>query len=163
MTLAALAWLFTGGALLHNLEESLWLPRWSAHATYWYRPVPAPVFRLAAGALSLIFVVVTLAATLSPPRGMAVYLMAGYALAMALNALFPHLLVTLVQRRIMPGTVTGVLLNLPLGLLYLHRAFAEQTIEWQVFRWAGPLVVVGLLALIPLLFALARGVRRLRP
>lgn len=163
MTLAALAWLFTCGALLHNLEESLWLPRWSAHATRWYRPVPVSVFRIAASMLSLIFVAVTLAATLSPPRGVAAYLMAGYALAMALNALFPHLLATIAQHRTMPGTATGVLLNLPLGVFYLHRALAEQAIEWHVFRWAGPLVVVGFLALMPLLFALARGVRRLRP
>lgn len=161
MSLTALAWLFTAGVLLHNLEEALHLPAWSMQATRWYRPVPAPVFRFAAGALSLGFVAVTLAATFSLAGSVAAYLMAGYALAMLLNVLMPHVLATIALRRYMPGTATAVLLNLPLGLLYLRQALAERLIDPQVFRWAGPLVVVGLLLALPALFALGRRVCRI--
>jgi len=162
MQLVALAWLFTAGVLLHNLEEALWLPAWSTQAARWYRPVPAPAFRFAAGVLSLAFVVLTLAATLSQAGSVAAYLMAGYVLAMLLNVLAPHVLATVALRRYMPGTATAVLLNLPLGLLYLRRALAERFVEPQVFRWAGPLEVAGLLAVLPLLFALGRGAGRAR-
>jgi len=160
MPLAALAWLFTVGVLLHNLEEALWLPAWSTRAGRWYRPVAAPVFRFAAAVLSLAFLVLTLAAGWSPPGSVAAYLMAGYVLAMVLNVVAPHVLATIALRRYMPGTATAVLLNLPLGLLYLRQALAERFVELQVFRWAGPLVVVGLLAALPTLFALARAVCR---
>ncbi|MEW9573670.1 HXXEE domain-containing protein [Rhodanobacter sp. Si-c] len=164
MTLNTLAWLFTGRVLLHNLEEALWLPTWSMRAMRWYRPVrvPAPVFRFAAGALSLAFVVLTLSATMSQPGGVAAYLMAGYALAMLLNVLMPHALATVALRRYMPGTATALLLNLPLGLLYLQQALAEHAIEPRMFRWAGPLVVVGLLVAMPVLFALGRVACRAR-
>lgn len=162
MSLAVLAWLFTAGVLLHNLEEALWLPAWSTRTARWYRPVPAPVFRFAAGVLSLGFVAVTLAATLSPAGSVSAYLMAGYVLAMLLNVLAPHVLASVVLRHYMPGTATAVLLNLPLGSLYLRRALLERFVEPQMFRWAGPLVVAGLLVAMPLLFALGRGVHRTR-
>ena len=163
MSLAALGWLFTCGVLVHNAEEALWLPAWSTRAMRWYRPVPAPVFRFAAAVLSLAFLVVTLAATLSPACSVAAYLMAGYALALLLNVLVPHALATVALRRYMPGTATAVLLNLPLSLLYLRQALAQRFIELQVFRWAGPLVVAGVLVAMPMLFALGCSVLRIRP
>ena len=119
--------------------------------------------RFAAAVLSLAFLAFTLVATLSPAGSVAAYLMAGYALAMLLNVLVPHALATVAWRRYMPGTVTAVLLNLPLGALYLRQALAQGFIEPQVFRWAGPLVVAGLLVVMPMLFALGRSVRRIRP
>ena len=60
------------------------------------------------------------------------------------------------QRKYMPGTATALLLNLPLGLLYLHKALDARFIEMRTFSWAGPTVAIGLLLLMPLLFALGR-------
>jgi len=162
MSLALLTWLFTSGALLHNLEEALWLPAWSKRAGRWYRPVAVPVFRFAVVALSVVFVALTVFGVLSPAGGVGAYLMAGYVLAMLLNVAVPHVAVSILQRRYMPGTATAVLLNLPLGLLYLHRAQAEHFIEPRMFRWAGPMVVIGLLLAMPALFALGRRVCGLR-
>ena len=163
MSLAALGWLFTVGVLVHNAEEALWLPAWSARAIRWYRPVPAPVFRFAAAVLSLAFLALTLVATLSPAGSVAAYLMAGYALAMLLTVLVPQAQATVAWRRYMPGTATAVFLNLPLGLWYLRQALAQRFIKPQVFRWAGPLVVAGLLVAMPMLFALGRAARRIKP
>jgi hypothetical protein len=56
----------------------------------------------------------------------------------------------------MPGTATAVLLNLPFGLLYLLQALAQGHIKPRVFYWAGPVVVVCILASIPVLFAIGR-------
>lgn len=158
MSLALLGWLFTSGVLLHNLEEGVYLPAWSQRTSRWYRPVSIRVFRFAAVILSIVLILLTLAGTLSHAGGVGAYLMAGYALAMLINVFVPHLLATGLLRRYMPGTATAVLFNLPLGLLYLHLALQEGFIEWRVFRWAGPLVVIGLLALMPLLFALGRRI-----
>lgn len=161
MSLALLGWLFTLGALAHNAEEARWLPAWSARAGKWHAPVEARVFRLAAGLLSALFVAVTAAATFAATGSFATYLMAGYVLAMALNALLPHVLASIAMRRYMPGTATALAFNLPLGLLYLQRALDARAIAWPTFRWAGPLVVLGMLALLPMLFALARRFRRI--
>ena len=84
--------------------------------------------------------------------------MAGYVLAMVLNVFAPHLLATVLRGRYMPGTATAVLLNLPLGWLYLRQALLEHRIDLRVFSWAGPLTVLAILALISVLFALGRRV-----
>ena len=84
--------------------------------------------------------------------------MAGYVLAMVLNVFAPHLFATVLMRRYMPGTATAVLLNLPLGWLYLRQILMEHRIELRVFFWAGPLTVLAILALIPVLLALGRRV-----
>lgn len=161
MSLALLGWIFTLGALAHNAEEARWLPVWSARAGKWYPPMDARVFRLAAGMLSILFVAVTLAATFAAAGSIAAYLMAGYVLAIVLNVLMPHVLASVAMSRYMPGTATALAFNLPLGLLYLHRALVERAIAWPTFRWAGPLVVLTMLALLPMLFALARRLRRI--
>jgi hypothetical protein len=159
MSLTTLGWLFTLGVLAHNAEEAWQLPAWSAQAGKWYAPVSAPVFRFAVGVLSGCFVLIAATASFSPAGSIGAYLMAGYVLAMLLNVFMPHVLASVVMRRYMPGTATALLLNLPLGLFYLRRAWSERYIEPHVFGWAGPLVVFGLLAAIPMLFALGRRVR----
>jgi hypothetical protein len=156
MSLALLAWLFTLGVLLHNLEEALYLPAWSELVGRWYRPVAASTFRFAAATLSVLLVLLTVFGSLSRPGAVGAYLMVGYVLAMVLNVVVPHAFVTIVQRRYMPGTATALLLNLPLGLLYLHRALGTGYIELRTFLWTGPAVVIALILLTPLLFALVR-------
>lgn len=159
MSLTMLGWLFTFGVLAHNAEEAWRLPAWSARAGKWRVAVAAPVFRFAALVLSGLFVAITLSASVSAAGGVAAYLMAGYVLAMVLNVFMPHILVTVATRQYMPGTVTALLLNLPLGSLYLRRAWSERSVDPHVFGWAGPLVVLAILVAMPLLFALGRKLR----
>ena len=156
ISLALLASLFTLGALLHNVEEALYLPAWSKQAGRWYRPVAAPVFRIAAAALSVAFVLITVLGMLSRGGGVGAYLMGGYVLAMLFNVIVPHALVSVFQRKYMPGTTTALLLNLPLGLLYLHKALEARFIALTTLFGAGPAVAIALLLLMPLLFALGR-------
>ena len=156
MSLTTIGWLFTCGVLAHNTEEALYLPAWSLRAGRFYKPVSVSVFRFAAILLSGLFVIVTAVASFTQPAGLAAYLMAGYVLTMVLNVFVPHILATILMRRYMPGTVTALLFNLPLGLLYLARALAEQHIQLPTFYWAGPVVVAAMLALLPVLFAVGR-------
>lgn len=158
--LAVLGWLFTFGVLAHNVEEAVWLPAWSLRAGRFHPPVTAPVFRFAVTLLSGVFGVITVLGTYSPPGSIGAYIMAGYVLAMVLNVFMPHLLATIVMRQYSPGIVTALLLNLPLGSLYLYAAFQQHSINLTVFAWAGPLVLITILASLPVLFMLGR---RLHP
>jgi hypothetical protein len=75
---------------------------------------------------------------------------------MAANAVVPHLAVTLALRRYMPGTATGLLLNLPLGAYLLHEAFGQHWIAAGLFVWVAPAVSLALVAGIRPLLASAR-------
>ncbi|MFY9641422.1 MAG: HXXEE domain-containing protein [Rhodomicrobium sp.] len=80
------------------------------------------------------------------------YLVAGYALAMLLNVIFPHLLATVVLRRYVFGTATAVLFILPVTAGLIMCGIRDDYIEPPAFMIYGPLVAVGILALIPILF-----------
>jgi hypothetical protein len=56
----------------------------------------------------------------------------------------------------MPGTATAVLLNLPVTIGLLTRAFREGYIEPHAFFIFGPMVVIGIVASIRLLFWMGR-------
>jgi hypothetical protein len=84
------------------------------------------------------------------------YVLSGYALAMLLNVLFPHAIATVMMRRYAPGTLTALLLNLPVTFFLLYRGFQEGYIHDERFVWLGPLVVLGILVSIPVLFAIGR-------
>lgn len=156
MSLDTLIWIFVIGVLIHNTEEALLLPAWSENAGRWHARVKAAEFRFAVVVLSGVLVVFSATASFSEPQSVAAYLMAGYVLAMTVNVFVPHLLATVFMRRYMPGTATAVILNLPLGTFYLYRALSTQLIDPIVFAWSGPIVVILILALVPLLFSLGR-------
>jgi hypothetical protein len=155
MTFGLVTWLFAAAVTAHNAEEAIWLPAWSRSAGKWHPGVTAIEFRFATAVLTLLAI---LAAALAR-RGdgsAGAYLVAGYALAMLLNVLFPHLLATLTLRRYMPGTVTAVLLIMPASAALLWNAIAGGYIDAQRFLWTGPATVAGIAISIPLLFWLGR-------
>lgn len=156
MTLGALSIFFVVAVLMHNTEEALFLPAWSVHAARWYRPVDPLAFGFAAAALSLLLVVVALLAFRRGPNSVAAYLFFGYVFAMVANALVPHLVATLALRKYMPGTATGLLLNVPVGLYLLHEALSQGWVDGRIFLWAAPAVAVGLVVSIPVFLALGR-------
>jgi hypothetical protein len=156
MSITSIGWLFTVGVLIHNTEEALRLPAWSIQAGRWHAPVGHREFRFAVTVLSVLLVIIMLTSSFAADGSVSAYLMAGYVMAMVLNVFLPHMLATVSMRRYMPGTATALIFNLPLGLLYLSRALSENRIELHVFYWAGPLIVLSILASIPVLFFLGR-------
>jgi hypothetical protein len=154
MRFETLAWAFAVAVTVHNLEEALFLPNWSRRAGRWHVPVGASEFRFAVTVLTLLAYLCAALATAGSSVGD--YLLCGYALAMALNALVPHLAATVALRQYAPGTATAVLLNLPIAVATLTEARSENRIAWPTFIWAGPLIVLAIVAAIPLLFALGR-------
>ncbi len=57
---------------------------------------------------------------------------------------------------LLPGTATGLLLDLPLGVALILEAKRASLIAWPTFAWAGPLTALSLLVAIPPLFAIGR-------
>ena len=155
--------LFAIAVTIHNIEEAVWLPRWSESAGRWHHPVNAREFRFAVVVLTVLAYVVSFLAVLGGRGSIGAYLVAGYALAMLLNVAFPHIAATMALRSYAPGTATALLLNLPVTICLLRRAILEHYIAWSRFVWIGPLVVVVMLALIPFLFALGRRQWCMRP
>ncbi|TIV78605.1 MAG: HXXEE domain-containing protein [Mesorhizobium sp.] len=151
-----LAWLFAAAVVVHNLEEAILLPAWSKRAGRWHSPVGAREFRFAVLMLAALAIGAALLAALQGQESMGAYLLSGYALAMLLNVVFPHLLATIAMRRYMPGTATALAFNLPVSVTLLHRAFEEGYISSARFALAGPAVVLAIVLLIPALFYLGR-------
>lgn len=160
MCFVELQWLFPVAITLHNIEEAIWLPAWSKSAGRWHRPVDPSVFRFAVAVLTALAFVVTLWSAMGGPGSVGTYLLTGYALGMLLNVLFPHLLATVALRSYMPGLATSLLLNLPVTVLLLRRAFGEGHVRLPPFAYVGALVCLGLLLSIPLLFAVGKRLMR---
>ena len=151
-----LAWLFAAAVTVHNLEEAVFLPAWSEQAGRWHRPVGANEFRFAVFVLVVLAGVAALLATVQGRESFGAYVLSGYALAMLLNVAFPHLLVTMVTRRYMPGTATALALNLPVTAALLRQAFREGYISATGFALTAPAVVLAIVLLIPVLFYVGR-------
>lgn len=158
MSFAALGAAFVIAIGLHNLEEAIWLPAWSLRAGRWHAPVGAREFRFAVAVLTALAALAFALALMQGPESFGAYFLSGYALAMLLNVVAPHLGATLAMRRYMPGTATALLLNLPVTALLLRAAFGEGQVSTPVFFWAAPLVVVAILASIPPLFMIGRRI-----
>jgi len=158
MSFPLLSWLFAGAITLHNLEEALWLPRWSQSAGHWHHPVGVREFRFAVGVLTALAYIAACLSVVGGKESVGAYFIAGYALAMLMNVFFPHLLATLIMRRYAPGMATALLLNLPVTVLLLYQGVQQSYIRLSTFMWAGPLVVAAILGTIPLSFAIGRAI-----
>jgi hypothetical protein len=158
MDMIVLQWLFPVAITLHNLEEAIWLPAWSKHAGRWHREVRPPVFRFAVSVLTVLAYAVTSWSVSEGPETVATYLLCGYALAMLLNVLFPHVIASIALRRYMPGLGSALLLNLPVTFLLLKQAFAQGYVHMPAFLYYGAGVSLAVALSIPALFALGESV-----
>ncbi len=161
MPFETLAWFFVAAITLHNLEEAIWLPQWSRSAGRWHVPVDPFVFRFAVAVLTLAAFAVAAFAMANGKQSTGAYLLAGYALAMLLNVVFPHLIATLATRRYAPGTATALLLNAPVCTLLLLVALEQEYVVAATFKWAGPAIVIAIALSIPLLFIVGGWIRPL--
>ena len=153
MSFSLLGWLFALGVVIHNIEEALFLPAWSTRAGRWHVQVGAFPFRFAVVVLSTAVIVAAWLSSVSGALSFGAYFLTGYALAMVLNVVFPHVLATVALHSYAPGTATALLFILPLGGCLVYRALTEGYVEQTVFAVSGPATVAGIIASIPVLFA----------
>lgn len=147
---------FTAAVLLHNAEEAWLLPRWS-RAQRLVRPVGDGEFRWAALLLSLGLVVLTgLQLRWGREQEVLSAVFAAYVIAMGVNAVLPHLALSLLQRRYMPGTATAWLGVVPLGLAWLRTAASEDRLRLAAQAWTLVLSGLALGLSVPALLWLGR-------
>ncbi|ERI10365.1 HXXEE domain-containing protein [Aneurinibacillus aneurinilyticus] len=148
--------LFCFAITLHNIEEAIWLPKWSQQPSKFQKSVTAGEFHFAV-------IVITALAYLSafyylfvPESNLAKWIFIGFLGSMILNAIFPHAIATIVLKRYAPGLVTGIMLNIPINSLIILRLFENHQLAWKELIFSTMAVGIILLALIPLLFKIGR-------
>ena len=72
---------------------------------------------------------------------------------MVFNAIFPHLLATIVMKTYAPGLVTGLLLNIPINTIILYKLYKSNVVTKKEIVISTVVVGILLLAMIPVLFA----------
>ena len=148
--------LFCIAITIHNIEEAIWLPAWSQQPSRFQKPMSAGEFRFAVTVITLLVYAAASSYLLWPHAELAKWIFTGFLGSMIVNAIFPHLVATLVMKKYAPGIITGLLLNIPVNSFILSRMHAEDTISsWEL---ALSTVIVGgaILSLIPLLFKVGR-------
>lgn len=149
--------LFLLGFSLHNIEEALWLPQWSKHARKYHKEVSANEFRFAVIIVTAIGYLLTFQYFIfAPSFTLSKYIYLGFILLMVGNVIFPHLIATLVLKKYAPGTITGVLLNAPLGIYILLKEITR-TDEVVFVVISGVILVIIFLLLINQCFKLGKN------
>jgi len=116
--------LFVFAFVIHNIEEAVWLPRWSKHAKKFHKSVDFNEFIFAVLIITILGVLLTFLNSIYDNKIMnSLYL--GYVGMMVLNAIFPHLVATIALRRYAPGLITAIALNLPIGSYILYESMKE--------------------------------------
>lgn len=131
--------LFGIGVTLHNLEEAVFLASWNrAHLKWWFTP-NSKIYWALTSLVSVVIWVAVVGVRVSPESTHWQCALAGFAMAMAINAVLPHFVISIVKRSYSPGAGTGMLLNLPLGILLVHEQLHAHVISTaQIWRQAVP-------------------------
>jgi len=150
-------WLFFPLVItLHNLEEAVWLPRWSRRAGKLYRPVESDEFYFAALFVTILAYVVTFMAVEFPSSRILSGVFHGFLGAMILNTFVPHLTLTILLRKYSPGLLTGLFLKVPVNSMILYQSIAAGVIIRSYLLIFPLFVSIALLSLLPLLFNIGR-------
>lgn len=161
MTPAALYWLFALAFTVHSIEEGLFLPAYTAsEARLAGRVTP---FALRFALVILTIGLYAIAAFAAAGSQLAINILAGFATVMVVNAMVPHLTLTLVFRRYAPGTGTAVCLVVPLSVIVIVSGLAGGVLTPHGLLVTAMAVAVTLLVAIPLLFWLGHFAERRLP
>jgi len=113
--------IFLLGFTLHNLEEAIWLPKWSKYAKEFHEPVEANQFIFAVIIITIIGYILTALDILVGNLGSITnYIYLGFIGMMGINSIFPHLLSTIVLKKYAPGLITALFLNLPFSIVLIN-------------------------------------------
>ncbi len=140
--------LFVLAFTLHNIEEGIWLPRWSKHIEKYHPRITNNEFHFALIAITTCGYLLTfLFLMYGQPLSAIGYIYTGFLLMMCLNTIFPHLLATIILRKYAPGTLTGLLLNLPIGMVVIIRNVNNGLILYKLFLISAIIVIVTMVLL----------------
>jgi hypothetical protein len=124
-----MAILFGIGVTLHNLEEAMYLVNWArSHLKLPFEPNPK-AYWIVTSLVSVAVWIPIVGVCVSKESTHFQSALSGFALVMAINAVLPHLAISLVKHSYSPGTATGILFNLPLGVLLIHAQLRADAIS----------------------------------
>ncbi|QBK24508.1 HXXEE domain-containing protein [Ureibacillus thermophilus] len=144
--------LFCIAITLHNMEEALWLPKWSQQASKFHKPVTPSEFHFAVFVITMLAYLSAFYFYFMPASELAKWFFIGFIGSMIVNAIFPHLIATILLKRYAPGLLTGLFLNIPINSFIIVQMLQNNYITWTELILSTIAVGSLLLALIPLLF-----------
>jgi hypothetical protein len=157
MSESLLIWSVPVAIAFHNLEEAIWLPRWSnERAGRWHPSVGPWPFRFAVVILTAIAFLVAAMAQFGGSGSLGHYLLGSYALGQAINVFLPHAVATIATRTYAPGLLTGIVFVLPTAFIFLTHSFTEDHLQTTRFLIVAAVFILLLLFSIPVLFQLGR-------
>ncbi|MDN4494706.1 HXXEE domain-containing protein [Ureibacillus aquaedulcis] len=137
---------------VHNIEEAIWLPKWSQQSSKFQKPVTASQFRFAVVVITILAYLAAFGYLYLPKSNLAKWIFIGFLGSMIVNAVFPHLIATIFMKKYAPGLLTGLLLNIPVNSFVVYHMFEESLIVWKELILSTLIIGITLLTLIPLLF-----------
>ncbi|QUI21413.1 HXXEE domain-containing protein [Vallitalea pronyensis] len=151
-------WIFPLAITLHNMEEGLWMPKWSEKHPRFSKIKGKNEFHFALICVTILAYMATFLFALFQSEVIFRYLFYGFVGAMLLNAIMPHLLVTIITKKYCPGVLTGVFLNIPCFSLLIIHSVNEKLINGIEVMISTGIMSIVLLGLLPILFKIGRGV-----
>jgi hypothetical protein len=137
---------------LHNLEEALWLPKWSQLDSSFQKTVTPNEFHFAVLIITaLAYLVAFLYLNFSESK-IIKWAFIGFIGSMIFNAIFPHLIATLLMKTYTPGLATALLLNIPINTVILFKLHELNLVTLKEIIVSTVVIGIILLAMIPLLF-----------
>ena len=138
--------------IIHNIEEALWLPKWSNYAVKFYKEVKPYEFHFAVLIITALGLLSVSLIMLFPAIIIFKYIYFGFYGMMIFNAFFPHLISTIALKKYAPGTVTALLLNVPINSIVIIKTVKFK--EIGILEVIISTLIIGIIILIslPLLF-----------
>lgn len=137
---------------LHNLEEALWLPKWSQLDSSFQNTVTPNEFHFAVLIITALAYLVAFLYLSFPESYIIKWAFIGFIGSMILNAIFPHLIATLLMKTYAPGLATALLLNIPINTVILFKLHDLKFVTLKEIVLSTVVIGIILLAMIPLLF-----------
>lgn len=160
-TIPLIFWAFPIVFTIHNIEEALWLPRFSQSAGKFHKAVGTFEFVFALVVITLLAAVITLLFYLMGKESIPCYLFFAFNFGMLVNVFFPHLAATVVLRRYCPGLLTGIFLLAPTTIYLLVYGYDNAYFSFPKF-WIITIPFAGLVVgSIPLLFRIGRYLQKM--
>jgi hypothetical protein len=140
--------------ILHNVEEALWLPQWSQLGSSIQKPVTPNEFHFAVLIITALAYLISFLYVSFPKTNLLKWVFIGFLGSMIFNAIFPHLIASIMTKSYAPGLATGLLLNIPVNTVILYRLYTLSLITKKEILISTVVVGILLLAMIPALFTL---------
>lgn len=150
-----IAWIPAVTETIHNIEEAVFLPAWSAGAGLWSGHLTAFQFRSAVAAVTLLIYVI-IYYYMRNGNNFSTHLYCGTLVVILVNVFVPHLAVSVLISSCSPGVLSGIILNVPVTLYLLRRGLRENLFTYRVLV-RGTAVTAVIMMLIILLSFIAGG------